>query len=197
MNRAWALVAGVLTLSCSRDDKKPDLSDFPDVAVPRMGGSTFAAADPHKVDINDVFKQAHARAVAVDSKAKLTYAIMKQVKGGFVDVTQHDAGGLDYQYRYLDPSKPPGADSVAGRISFKLGDGSLEDISLPPTKATPSYVEEPTCASADLWKSVVASGVPDNTVAQLELDRGYWNFTVAGHPELKRKVSAAGCAIMP
>jgi hypothetical protein len=193
-----AVFACVIAVACSRGEKKSEDPAFPDVAIPRVGQSTFAAADPHKVDVPDVFKQAHARAVAVDSHAKLTYAVLKQVKGGFVDVTLHDAGGLDYQFRYLDPSKPPGADSVAGRISFKIGDGAMEDVSIPPTKAAPSYYyDEPTCASAELWKSVVASGVPDNTIAQLELDRTAWTFTVQGHPELKRKVDAKTCAIAP
>jgi hypothetical protein len=188
----------MLVVGCSKkaDDAKPDF-------VSPLGSAPLVAADMHHVDIVDIVKQAHAPALAKESHARLTRIIAHRVTGGLIDATSPQACETTYEYSYLDPSKPPGQDKVAGMINVGASMGHLETLGgLPVTQHSPGYIDEPTCRSKDAWQTAINTGVPANAVAEWQMyAKGpgtplVWSLSVDGHDEYRREIDGVGCKLV-
>jgi hypothetical protein len=169
------------------------------------------AADPKHVDVAELFTQARAHAIARDPRVVFTDVTIKNfAEDGSLDLTT--SGGAEarftFEYAGLDPKKPPGADTVELGVfvtaakglfkttswdsSFAFGKNAL---ALPMPESDP-FTGFGKCGNAAAWKTIVASGVPAATVADLHFRRykqPIWSILVKGHDELGRKVPFGTC----
>lgn len=168
--------------------------------------TSLAAADLHHMDITDVVAQARPVALAIDRHAKLTGVVVRDAVGGLVDATGDNTADVTYEYRYTDPSKPPGQDVVAGQVILAVYAGEFRTLSSTSSGAfEPTYVDEPKCKSAQAWQTAVKSGVVANARATLHLydNRAFspqpptvWSVRVDGHDEYRREIDAMTCALV-
>jgi len=184
----------------------PGQITIPAIATAPATLNKVQAADPRKVDIADVVRQARAVAVAQEPHVdRLSSVVASNVNGGLLDTTQQPAASISFSFRYTDPTKPPGQkDVVQGSVAVQVANGGLV-----PTRMDAFYREpalgDPKCASRDAWAAAVKSGVPDNAVATFHLydntpfspkSPTVWSIRVEGHDEYRREIDAMSCAVV-
>ena len=158
-------------------------------------------ADPSAVDPQELVAQATELADRAEPHAVLVDIYAKFVVGGAVDLSGEGSLTYRYEYKYLDATQPPGRDGVAGAVTISVRGGRLivSQMTLPVEMPAKAAKPEPICPVKKAWSVAVASGVPADAVASLGYSWSgppfYWEFRVAGHPELDRKVDAATCNV--
>jgi hypothetical protein len=163
------------------------------------------AADLTRVDPQEIARQARAIALHEEPRAVLVgITAHGAVTAGTVDIKGGGSVLFDYQYRYFEKNRPPGADKVEGTLWVHAVRSRFAVRHVPGAmllSVRPDPAPEPRCSARSAWKAVVQSGVPENAVASLRYGerRGgepfLWSFDVEGHPELARQVDGATCAL--
>jgi hypothetical protein len=178
----------------------PTVSPIP---VP-AGVATIAivAPDLHHVDLVELIRQAQVVALRTDSHAHLTSAQANELVDGLVDATGENTADVEFEYKYNDPSKPPGRDQVAGSVTLAVYAGAFRSSTMP--AAMGESIDDPRCASKSAWQTAVKSGVPANAAASLLLYKeGFgahapivWSVRVSGHDEYRREIDSKSCALL-
>jgi uncharacterized membrane protein len=168
-------------------------------------GLKVEADDLSKVDGLELLLQARLAALKVDRHAKLRQAYFRRVAGGVIDVARGDGASFDFHYNYKDAKRPPGEDTVKGRLSVSLNRGKFR-VLRHGGSSRGRALREPSCGTAKLWKALVASGVPNNAVGRLYYqragrargrgDRTVWRFYVSGHREYSRTADGQTCKVL-
>jgi hypothetical protein len=168
--------------------------------------------DPHHVDPVDLLSQARRIARAHEAHAALVsiYAL-EGVTAGTVDITSMNAVTYDFEWRYGDPSQPPGKDDVQGGLWITAKNGRFDVMDLHHASAyavsknhRPDPGPDPRCSARDAWRAAVRSGVPDNAVARMRYEASFpgwagqpyvWVFRVPAHEELRRDIDGMNCML--
>lgn len=156
------------------------------------------AADLSKVDGMEIYRQALAAARRIDRHAQLSSLTFPKLTGGTVDVAAGAGARFWFDTSHRDPTKPPGADRVRGGIMGSLLHGAFALHALPTERPG---LPPPRCSTRALWKEAVRSGVPHDTVAQLDYRRRSprhpvrWSLTVVSYPKLNRVFDAKTCKV--
>ena len=169
------------------------------------------AADLEHVDLLDLLPQATTVARRLEPRAVLVHITgLVPFAGGTVDLRGKAGAHYDYEYSYLDRTKPPGQDKIEGNIwvmaengRLRTNQGSVAFILGSSRYASAAPAPEPRCPVQKAWRIVVQSGVPANALANVSLEiyqfgrsLPHWWFMVDGHPDYERKVDAVTCSIM-
>lgn len=166
-----------------------------------LRGLKVEADDLSKVDGLELLLQARLAALKVDRHAKLQRAYFRRITGGAIDVSRGDRASFDFHYDYRDSKRPPGEDTVKGRLSVSMSRGKFMVIRHGGSSRGQA-LPEPGCDTAKLWKALVASGVPANAVGRLfyqrdrRARRAVWRFYVNGHREYTRSADGQTCKIL-
>jgi hypothetical protein len=167
--------------------------------------AALTVADPRRVDVTQVFAQAEKLALELEPSARLTtIASNGLATAGAYDLVASNMS-IHFEYRCLEPGKPPGQDRRQGQAFVLLGDGKararridlhagLRDVYAPFDVAP--------CGTVAAWRAVVGSSVPSDAQASFVLAPGsgpfeggpIWIVDVPGHPEHRRDVEARTCA---
>lgn len=184
-----------------------------DVPKPRHDGEPIHAADLTRVDPVELLPQAREIALGNDKHAVLTRIFAtKGVTAGTVDVSGDSGVTFEFEWLYLDKSRPPGSDKVENGLWISARRGRFSVMELHhafalsrPKERRPDPAPAPRCSARDAWKAAVRSGVPANAVASMRYEPAAfppgpgpfaWTFRVEGHDELKREVDGTTCAIV-
>ena len=168
------------------------------------GGTRVQAPDPKQVDVLELLRQMQVVAAGQQPKAQLVSLHAPQVTGGLVDATVASAANAMFEYRFQDSTKPPGQDTVEGRIIVGVTRGAITTTTAGGATGSRS-LGQPKCSSRDAWQTAVRSGVPQNAVATFHLydntpfspkSPTVWSIRVEGHDEHRREIDAMSCALV-
>jgi hypothetical protein len=171
-----------------------------------LSSAVIVAADLRHVDVTELLDQSRALAQARHPRARLASVVARGVSGGKVDATAVGSAGINYDYRFTDPARPPGQQVVAGSVTFAVAAGQFRIVeTLSPPDFEPTVLEEPKCTSEAAWKSALRSGFAPEAKATFTLTarragemRGapVWVIDQEGGEQLRREVDARTCAAL-
>lgn len=230
------LTALAASAGCSRASTRkppPDTTDDPPCGTPGTAPVTSATDTPHNssagasgsaardgeaiqatdlahVDPAALLPQARRIAIRIDEHATLTSIFTRTgVRGGTVDLTGDGRVTYEFEWLYLDKSRPPGDDKVENGLWITAEHGLFSVMELHHASALsrPKALRsepgpDPRCSGRDAWKAAAGNGVPENAVASLRYAPAFlggpyvWDLRVEGHDDLRRYLDGATCAIV-
>jgi hypothetical protein len=208
-----------LTAACGRpsglDEPAPPpsaaagASGVPVVPVPPGADAAVAlrVADPRRVDVLEVYPQAKALALRLEPGASLVSIRASHVRGGTLDLTGDGRISMDFEFKGVDPTKPPGQDSIEKSIGVEISNR----IAVARVRAGAHRLDggrslpDPECPTTRAWRTAVESGVADNAVATLlyydnrpfsPASPTVWSLRVDGHDEMRREIDGRTGALV-
>ena len=164
--------------------------------------------DRTRVDPQVLFAPARRLAQLLEQGAELSnafpFSTHTPVRSGTVDLSKEGYLLFKFTFDYVDPTKAPGEDHVAGAITVRGEYGGLRAYRSVQAGPRNAALPDPSCPATKAWQTAVDSGVPEGSVASLlyydaapfGINAAVWSFRVEGHPELRREVDAQTCALV-